>query len=112
MPVDSIKCLLEIKTNSIANLETTGSITLNITDFSRKTEIVSQTMDISDILSSWKNNGSTTSIPDPDYKTLQISNLRNQTTNYDCIWNYSLSVSNPNLYVRIHSLQQIYYSYS
>jgi hypothetical protein len=113
IPVDSIKCLLEIKTDALSNISgTSGSITLEIYDFTRKVDIVSQTLDISDVISSWKTNGPTANIPDPDFKTIQISDLRNQTTNYDCIWNYNLSVSDINISARIHSLQQIYYSYT
>lgn len=110
---DSLKTVLEYSTTDIS-LFATGStdctVTFQIFDYTRNAQITLNTFDISDVLLSWKTLSGTTSGPAYVLRSFMVQGLRNLISNYDCIWQFRISVSNPNVSVRSNSMQRLYYN--
>jgi hypothetical protein len=107
--LDACKTIITYSTEDVsqfANVES-ASITFEIYDITRNWQISTQTIDItSDILASWKSQGTGSA---ESYKSAMFTGLYNKVPDYDCIWQFKASVSNPNFKVRMNGLQYIFY---
>lgn len=108
---NALKTVLEYSTDDIA-LFATGStaatVAFSIFDYSRNVEISSAVLDISDVLAGWQAQAPGTG-PAYELRSFMVEGLRNVIANYDCIWQFKISVTNPNVKVRTNSMQRLYY---
>jgi len=111
---NAIKSVLEYQTNDVQNfIDFSGScfVTYEIKCYTRNLVICSYQLDITDVCESWKTMAENNETgPKLVYKTFMVEGLRNLVADYDCIWNYIISVSNPNVNVTIHAKQMLYYN--
>ncbi len=110
---NAIKTVLEYATDNVQDLaDFSGScnVTLVIHCYTRDYQVASHSIDITDIVNSWKEEALNNATgPRLAYRTFLIEGLRNAVANYDCLWNYKLSVSDPRVKVTIHAKQMLYY---
>jgi hypothetical protein len=110
--LNSMKAILQISgtMSDFADLGT-GSVNIRLFDYTRQVLIGSQTIDVSDILTSWQaiDNGAATGFKDPAYKCFMFCDLHASSTNYDCIWTFQVSVSDARIYTNINGLQKLFY---
>lgn len=110
---NAIKTVLEYKTNNVQNFVNFSGqcfVTFEIYCYTRNFLIASHQLDITDVCESWKQSAlEGSSDPAVIYKTFMVEGLRNVVANYDCLWNYKLSVSDPNVQATIHAKQMLYY---
>lgn len=109
---DGMKTIFEYTTSDITAFSgVTGAVaTFQIYDYTRSTPISTNNLDISDIVTDWNTQatgGATGS--NTVYRSFIAQGLRHQIANYDCIWQFRISVSVPNISVRTHSIQKLYY---
>lgn len=84
---------------------------LEIHDISRNVLIGAVTVDIHDILQAWADKAANNeSGPNSIYRTAILSGLRDDFPKYDCVCQVRLAVSCPNVKVRTHSLQYLFYN--
>lgn len=69
-------------------------------------------VDCSDILTSFKTIASSnrTSSVLRDYKSVQLSGLKEFLPDYDCVWQFKVGVSNPLVSVALNGLQSLYFT--
>lgn len=116
--LDGIKTVFEFTTPNVQNFinNTTGNITFQVYDNTRNYVILSQNIDISNVLTHWNTLASTGStIASTCFQSGYFNGLMPQTTNYDCIWQLRMNTSdevnnNSNYYVRINGLQYLFYN--
>ena len=112
--IDSMKTVIEYSTSAVEgfaafNPNSANTITVQIYDISRAMVIRSTTFSINSILAGWQASAATGATgPVSVFKSLQLYTLRNMLP-YDCIWQFQLSVSNPQVFVSLHGLQKIWY---
>lgn len=110
---NAIKTVLEYQTNDITqflDFNDTCFVTFEIFCYTRGITISSYNIDITDIVNTWKTNAQNNQTGHCRiFKTFMVEGLRNSVANYDCLWNYKLAVSNPNINVTIHAKQMLYY---
>lgn len=109
---NALKTVMEYSTEDIsafANGNTSCTVIFEIFDYTRDIQISSNTLDITDILEAWQTLAQTQSGPQYKLRSFMIEGLRNVIANYDCIWQFKISVSNPNVRVRTNSMQRLYY---
>jgi len=111
--LDSLKTVVSFLVEDITTLigSTSGIVTWSIFDYTRNFEIGTQEFDFSDKVIEWAtaaSNGQTGSVD--FYRCMMFDGLITKTTNYDCIWQFKLSVSNPNVTVQMNGLQMLYYN--
>ncbi len=110
---NSIKTVLEYSTNDVsqwADFEGSLSVTFEIFCYTRQITISSHTIDITDVANSWKQKALSNETGFAAvYRTFQIEGLRHIVANFDCLWNYILSVSDARVFTTIHAKQMLYY---
>ncbi len=110
---NAIKTVLEYATDDVslwANFEDQLTVTFKIHCYTRNVDISEFTINITDVANTWKQmalNNQTG--PHSVYRTFQVEGLRSSVANFDCLWNYILSVSDPNLKATVHAKQMLYY---
>ena len=109
----ALKTVFEYATNDIsvfATGSTTCVVNFQVFDYTRNIEITSTTLDISDVITEWQTLAQTQSGPAYKLRSFMIEGLRNVVADFDCIWQFNLSVSNPNVIVKTNSMQRLYYN--
>ena len=109
--LDCSKTILEFCSPNVHDFinTTTGSVQFEIYDITRNFQISQQTIDIFNIATQWNTlaqTGLTTS--NTVFQTTVCPGLLNKSTNYDCIWQFRLSTSNPTFTCRMNGLQYIF----
>jgi hypothetical protein len=115
---NAIKSVIEYRTDDVsywANFSGSLTATVSIKCYTRDYTFTTETLDITSVANSWKamaldDPSGTVNKVDKVYKTCMLEGLRNFVANYDCIWVYVISVSNPNVYMTIHAKQMLYYN--
>ena len=111
---NAIKTVIEYKTENVETWSTfTGPLTINfrIRCFTRDYLLSNNTITITDIGNTWKTAALNLETGKrSEYRTFMVEGLRNYVANYDCIWVYEVAVSDPRLYVTLHSKQMLYYN--
>lgn len=110
--LDSMKTVFEYNAPNLQSFlnVTSGSVQFEIFDISRNYQVCLQTLDISQILSDWNTLAQTGATGgNTIYKSFMCDGLMNQTTNYDCIYQFRMSTSNPDLNLRMNGLQWLFY---
>lgn len=107
--LDGCKTILEYYTDDVTlfqNADDNNTINFQMYDVTRNWLLVDETIDLAFVVNKWKSlsNGS-----DTVYKSIYINGLHEKAPNYDCIWQFRISVSNPNMQVRMNGLQYIFY---
>lgn len=110
---NSIKTVLEYSTQDVtqwANFSGNLTVQFQLHDYTRDKSICMNTINVTDIANSWKQMATSGATgPRKVFRSFQVDGLRNNSPNYDCLWNYILSVSDPKLTVTIQSKQMLYY---
>ena len=112
--LNSMKTVIEYSTPDVSTfageelLECTT--TFQIYCYTRSVLLTSVDVNVDDILASWQTmaNNSETG-PRSVFRSIQIEGLRTLVTDYDCIWQYKLAVSNTDVTARAHGIQWLYY---
>jgi hypothetical protein len=115
--LESFKTVIEYRTQDVtafANYDENTPLTVTLRLYCKTRNLVlhEETIDITDIALSWKaianNNGTGSKY---ELRSWQIYGLYNKTpADYDCIWQFIGSVSDPLLYISLNGLQKIYYT--
>lgn len=111
--LNAIKSILKLTMDDVAQASdfTSGSATIELYDVTRDIQIGIQTIDITAFLTEWKaaalanSTGLVTK-----YQSFMFSGLAAVSTNYDCIWVFRLSVSDPRIKVRLNGFQKLFYT--
>ncbi len=110
---NAIKTLFLLECDDITSMlafSGQASITYRIYCETRGVEIFSDTIDITELCNTWKQQAMSGTVGAvSSYKTHLCEGLRHVVANYDCVWLYQLSISIPNVYVSILSKQMLYY---
>ncbi len=110
---NAIKSILKLTMGDVAQaLEfTSGSVTIELYDITRDFQIGIQTIDITPFLLEWKAAAlaNQTGLVNK-YKSFIFSGLDSNGTNYDTIWVFRLSVSEPKVRVRLNGFQKLFYT--
>ena len=109
---NSLKTVVSYDTDNITQFvnNTNATLTFDLCNYNTNNVLYSTTVNISNILQIWEtmaNNNETGS--GTLIKSLQIEGLRNVLPSDDTIIQIKLSISNPNIYVRLNGLQMLYY---
>jgi hypothetical protein len=113
--LDSMKTVLEFNSPNLQSFlnVTSGSVQFEIFDITRNYQVELETIDISPIVSQWNTlaqtgatNGNTV------YKSFMCNGLMDKTTDYDCIYQFRLTTSNPDFNLRMNGLQWLFYTKS
>lgn len=111
---NAIKTVIEYSTDNVENfLLFTGSasITFTIKCLTRNFVISTNTIDITDIKNGWKTIAENLGTgKQKEYRTFLVEGLRDVVANYDCLWQYIISVSDPRIFVKLHAKQCLYYN--
>lgn len=110
--LDSLKSIIKVQNYAVEGLTgiTGGSVTVSVTDKTRDMFIASETVNIDDIITSWNALAATGATGEvTGYKTVMITGLKDKATTFDCIWVFSLSTSDPQIYARLSGLQKLFY---
>lgn len=110
--LDSMKTVFEYNAPNLQSFlnVTSGSVQFEIFDISRNYQVCLQTVDISQIISDWNTLAQTGATGgNTIYKSFMCDGLMNQTTNYDCIYQFRMSTSNLDLNLRMNGLQWLFY---
>lgn len=105
--MDSMKTVLVIK-SSTPNLLMDSSyfVEMQIMDKTRNIQIFSGRLDITSLVNGW----SLMSTAQNTVKSWQLYGLASKTPSYDVIFQFSMRVSNPNLFVQLNALQFLFYT--
>jgi len=109
---DAMKTVIEYTTSDITAFSgsTGASASFQIYDYTRSVPISTTNIDVSDIVTTWNTNaGLGGTGPATVYRSVLVQGLRHQIANYDCIWQFKISISDPNITVTTHSIQRLYY---
>lgn len=114
---NAIKSVIEYSTNNVAywsNFSGSLTATFSIKCYTRDYVLTNDSIDITDIANTWKSMALADPIgsigqQDKVYRTFMVEGLRNYVANYDCVWVYVISVSNPNVYMCVQAKQMLYY---
>lgn len=108
--LDCFKTVGEYRCENPSLITTTsGNLTLSIYDISRNVQITSQTVDISNVLSTW--NTSNITVPNTIFKTIQFYGLSTQVPNYDTVWQIRVNSNQfTNFNFRINGMQYLFYN--
>jgi hypothetical protein len=110
--LNSMKTIFEYNAPNLQSFlnVTSGSVQFEIFDISRNYQVCLQTVDISQIVSDWNTLAQTGATGgNTIYKSFMCDGLMNQTTNYDCIYQFRMSTSNPDFNLRMNGLQWLFY---
>jgi hypothetical protein len=110
--LDSMKTIFEYNApnlQSFLNI-TSGSAQFEIFDISRNYQVCLEIVDISQIVSDWNTLAQTGATGgNTVYKSFKYDGLMNQTSNYDCIYQFRMNTSNPDFNLRMNGLQWLFY---
>ena len=112
--LDSMKTVFEYNAPNLQSFlnVTSGSVQFEIFDISRNYQVCLQTVDISQIVSDWNTLAQTgTTGGNTVYKSFMCDGLMNQSTNYDCIYQFRMSTSHPDFNLRMNGLQWLFYQF-
>lgn len=116
--MNAIKCVAEYRCDDVrafADTPATATATFELYDVTRDWVMVSTTIDISAIAQKWATEAAALDpnndvpVPSSVYKSVMLSDLWSKSVNYDTIWQIRASVDNPNVKIRVHGLQSLYY---
>ncbi len=111
---NAIKTVIEYSTDNVENFadfEGSASITFTIKCLTRNFVISTNTIDITDIKNGWKTIAENLGTgKQKEYRTFLVEGLRDVVANYDCLWQYIISVSDPRIFVKLHAKQCLYYN--
>ncbi|CAK0766869.1 hypothetical protein CVIRNUC_003402 [Coccomyxa viridis] len=106
--LDGIKTIIQV---SSANPQTVVTspvlVTINIFDITRNIQVASQVVDMTSVVTNWQQTVQTG--PATGFMTAQFTGIMNKTASYDCIWQFQLSVTDPNVSVNLNALQYLLY---
>jgi hypothetical protein len=111
---NAIKTILEFSTDDVALWSLfSGSliVTYKLLCYTRNLTLFEETLDITDIANTWKSNAlSLETGPKTVFRTHMVEGLRTVVADYDCVWNFMLTVSDAKLKTAIHCKQMLYYN--
>lgn len=116
--MNAIKCVAEYRCDDVrafADTPATATATFEVYDVTRDWVMVSTTVDIGAILQKWATEAAALDpnndlpVPSSVFKSVMLSDLWSKSVNYDTIWQIRVGVDNPNLKIRMHGLQSLYY---
>lgn len=111
--LNSMKTVFEYNAPNLQSFlnVTSGSVQFEMFDISRNYQVCLQTINISNIVSDWNTLAQTGSTNgNTVYKSFMCEGLMNQTTDYDCIYQFRMSTSNPDFNLRMNGLQWLFYT--
>ena len=111
-----IKTIIEIATDDVTFTNTWDPVTnpiiisLQIYCLTKELIVTTDDIDITSIVSAWKNADPPLTGEKHAWKTHQIYGLYNVLPNHDCIWQTSLKTNNANIKLKLNGLQKLYYT--
>jgi hypothetical protein len=110
---NALKTVLCTQTNDMSLFADVQSVSVQFELYSvtRDYVMASITIDISDVVASWKASvlAGTLGASDMNLKSIMLDNLKNCMCDYDNICQIKLSVTNPNICVSTNGMQLLYY---
>jgi hypothetical protein len=112
--VNEIKTLIQYETTDVTQFTSISSnptAQIQIYDLTRKTVVGTQTIDLTPIITAWQleaTNGKTGY--SNNITSILFTDLWNSSANYDCIWQFLISVSIPGISIGLNNLQYICYN--
>jgi hypothetical protein len=105
---NTFKMIFKYTADSLDSFSTDSSciVTLQLFCETRQYLMKTITFDISSVIDEWK----TMTGPYTKYKTVLLSDLRQNVTNYDVICSFKAKISSPSIFFSFHSLQSLYYN--
>jgi hypothetical protein len=98
--LDSIKSVVEFeKSETCTSSKETAVLKITIYDITRDWRFVHTTLDVSSMLAE-------NSIK---YQTIQLDGLHDKMPNHDCVWQIEAAVDHPDLKIRLHGLQSLFF---
>jgi hypothetical protein len=115
--LNAFKTIFEYRLPDIstaASLPSSANLTFTLYDETRKWQLETHTINISNVLQEFKQNLLDTPSatgPRSILKSFMVEGLRNFRTNHDCIWSVRISLSVENaIAVTMHSMQALFYN--
>lgn len=114
--LNSIKTIVEYKCENVgvfAN-KTTATLKVQLYDVTRDWMMVDIDVPIYFVVSQFRQQavalGENSNVPSSTFRSLMISDLWDKSVNYDTIWQIRMGVTDPDIKIRIHGLQNLYYN--
>lgn len=114
--LDSIKTIIHYHTDHVEDFvnfddSSVNIVTISVFDITRNALLDSQDININYILNSWKNKAIANETGTVDkYVSHQVFGLHSILPDFDCIWQFKMSVSNPNVMICLNGLERIFYT--
>lgn len=109
----SLKTIIGTHTNNVenfANYSGTDTVTIQLYSLTLDTLIIENVINLAEVTSAWKTKALANETGKVDtWKTHQVFGIDNYLPSYDCIWQWRVSCTHPDIEISLNGQQRLFY---